>query len=129
MTDENHNKLIAWFFIGIGGFGIFNLLTTMLIFALNWKEYEKLFDLFRKDLNFPIETFVYLFGLLLLFSIVLAILQILAGWGMMQRSKLGRIGAIAIGAVSLIGIPFGTALGVYTLWFLTSDRGKNYYNV
>jgi hypothetical protein len=28
---------------------------------------------------------------------------------------------------SLIGIPLGTALGLYTLWFMTSEKGKTFY--
>jgi hypothetical protein len=39
----------------------------------------------------------------------------------------GRILAIVIGILALITIPFGTALGIYTLWVLApSTSGAEY---
>ena len=45
-------------------------------------------------------------------------LALLAGWGLLERQSWGRIVGIVAGAFALIRIPFGTALGIYTLWVL-----------
>ena len=52
---------------------------------------------------------------------------IAAGLGLLQRQDWGRILAIVLGAVSLINIPFGTALGIYTLWVLVSPGADKEY--
>jgi hypothetical protein len=48
---------------------------------------------------------------------------ILVGWGLTRRQPWARITAIVIGAVALFHPPFGTALGIYTLWVLLADEG------
>ena len=50
--------------------------------------------------------------------VVQAVLAIFAGWGLLERQGWARIVAIIAGILSLWHIPFGTALGVYTLWVL-----------
>jgi hypothetical protein len=47
-----------------------------------------------------------------------AIAGLIAGWGLMSRSPWARMLAIVLGCISLIHFPFGTALGIYTLWVL-----------
>jgi hypothetical protein len=59
--------------------------------------------------------------------VVKAAVGIAAGLGLIQRQDWGRILAIVLGAVSLINIPFGTALGIYTLWVLVSPGADKEY--
>ncbi|MGA8149529.1 MAG: zinc ribbon domain-containing protein [Terriglobales bacterium] len=42
----------------------------------------------------------------------------LAGWGLLQRESWARMLTIVLALVALISVPFGTALGIYTLWVL-----------
>ena len=39
----------------------------------------------------------------------------LAGWGLLKRASWARMLALILGFLSLLSVPFGTALGVYTL--------------
>ncbi len=48
-------------------------------------------------------------------AIVAGIVGIWASWALLKRERSGRTIALVIAFVSLISIPFGTALGVYTL--------------
>lgn len=41
-----------------------------------------------------------------------------AGWGLLTSQPWSRMLAIVLGAISLIDIPFGTSMGIYTLWVL-----------
>ncbi len=52
---------------------------------------------------------------------------IAAGLGLLQRQDWGRVLAIVLGVISLINIPFGTALGIYTLWVLVSPGADKEY--
>jgi hypothetical protein len=63
-----------------------------------------------------------------IFSLVKAAAGFLAGWGLLNRQSWARPLAIAMGIVSLfIHIPFGTALGVYTLWVLLPAHAEAEY--
>ena len=54
-------------------------------------------------------------------------LGIAAGWGLLQKVEWARVLAIVLGVISLINIPFGTALGIYTLWVLVSPGADQEY--
>ena len=59
--------------------------------------------------------------------LVKAAAGIAAGLGLLQRQDWGRVLAIVLGVISLINIPFGTALGIYTLWVLVSPGADKEY--
>jgi hypothetical protein len=42
----------------------------------------------------------------------------LAGWGLLQRESWARMLTLVLAFLALFNIPFGTALGIYTLWVL-----------
>jgi predicted lysophospholipase L1 biosynthesis ABC-type transport system permease subunit len=52
----------------------------------------------------------------------------LAGWGLLQREPWARVVALVLGFVSLFNIPFGTAVGVYTLWVLLPGQSQEEYD-
>ena len=49
------------------------------------------------------------------------------GWGLMQRQSWARIAAIILSVIAIFHPPFGTALGIYTLWVLLADEGGMEY--
>jgi len=63
-------------------------------------------------------------GMLVLAS---AVVGILAGWGLLDRQPWARMLAIVQGCFNLIDMPFGTALGVYTLWVLLPSKSEEEY--
>jgi len=52
---------------------------------------------------------------------------IATGCGLLTRQPWARMLAVIFGAVSLIDIPFGTAIGVYTLWVLLPAESEQEY--
>lgn len=52
----------------------------------------------------------------------------IAGWGLMQREPWARVIALVLGFISLFNIPFGTAVGVYTLWVLLPAQSEEEYD-
>ena len=55
------------------------------------------------------------------FLILLSIPGLIAGIFLLKRAPWARIMALIVGALDLIDIPFGTALGVYCFWVLLND--------
>jgi hypothetical protein len=57
-----------------------------------------------------------------------AALGFIAGWGLLQHEAWARILALVLGFISLFtNIPFGTALGIYTMWVLLSSDSEREY--
>lgn len=54
------------------------------------------------------------------FMTVACVAGLAAGWGLLDRRPWARTLALALGCLALIDFPFGTALGIYTLWVLFS---------
>jgi hypothetical protein len=60
-------------------------------------------------------------------TMVAAVLAFLVGYSLLTRRPWGRVVAIIIAILTLIKFPFGTALGIYTLWVLApSLSGMEY---
>ncbi|UCH94106.1 MAG: PspC domain-containing protein [Candidatus Aminicenantes bacterium] len=57
-------------------------------------------------------------GLLLLLSLP----GIFAGLGLLKYESWARILAMVLGILNLVNIPFGTILGIYTIWVLTNKE-------
>ena len=57
-------------------------------------------------------------------------LALLVGYSLLTRRPWGRTLAIIVAILSLLKIPFGTALGIYTLWVLApADSGAEYDSI
>ena len=54
--------------------------------------------------------------------LVLSIPSIIAGAGLLAKKGWARVLALVIGALQLFNFPFGTMLGIYTLWVLLNDQ-------
>jgi hypothetical protein len=52
----------------------------------------------------------------------------IAGWGLLHREPWARILSLVLGFISLFHIPFGTAVGVYTLWVLLPAQSEQEYD-
>lgn len=59
---------------------------------------------------------------------ILAAGGLLLGRGLLRHQPWARMAAIVLGIISLLQPPFGTALGIYTLWVLLPDQGGVEYN-
>ena len=71
-----------------------------------------------------ISSFLF-FGMAL--AAFLALLGLIAAWGLLQRESWGRVLALIVGVVALLSLPFGTALGIYTLWVLLPASSEGEY--
>jgi len=49
---------------------------------------------------------------------------IICGIGILKKKSWARVFALILGCMNLFAIPFGTALGIYTIWFFVSDDAQ-----
>jgi zinc ribbon protein len=56
-----------------------------------------------------------------------SILGLVTGWGLLQREPWARTLAIVMACLNMVHMPFGTALGIYTLWVLLPAASEQEY--
>ena len=120
MTAEEHNKTLAtlWFIYGaMHGLTLLGLLLLILIVKLSVSEALSVS-------GFWIAMSVIVFVALMM---IVGLMPLVIGIGFRKRTRWLKSSAVALSIVSLINIPIGTALGVYTIRFLRSAAGVGLY--
>ena len=120
MTPEEHNKTLAtlWFIYGaMHGLTLLGLLLLVLIIKLSVSDAITL-------TGFWIASSAITFVVLLM---AVGVLPLLVGFGFRKRSRWLKPLALALAIISLINIPIGTALGIYTIKFFRSEAGIRLY--
>ena len=57
-----------------------------------------------------------------IFLFILALPGLICGYGLLTKKSWSRIIGIILSCLSLLSIPFGTAIGIYGLWALFKDE-------
>ena len=71
------------------------------------------------------DSLLHLVGLHLMGGIVLlGLASIVAGCGMIGHKRWARTFIMILGIIALFNLPFGTALGIYTLWVVMQPEAK-----
>ena len=65
-----------------------------------------------------------LFTTLAIVAIIWGAAHIIVGVPLRRHRPWARIMALMLGSVDLLLLPYGTALGIYTLWLLLSEHGR-----
>ena len=120
MTAEEHNKTLAtlhFIYGGMHGLTLLGLLLLVLVFVMGSPAADSI-SAFWITIGFLV------FVVLLL---VVGLLPLLVGYGLKKRQRWAKPLGIVLAIVSLINIPIGTALGIYTLKFFRSEGGIRIY--
>jgi hypothetical protein len=67
------------------------------------------------------------FGFLAILIAAKAAAGFAVGWGLLQRDPWARILTIILAFLSLFNVPFGTAVGIYSLWVLLPAQSDAEY--
>lgn len=122
MTPQDHNKVIGIMHLIWGGFnGLVMLIFAPIFFIIGAAG--------ASDPSAPsgLAAIFGIFGLIMFsLALVLGLPPILAGYGMLKRKRWAKVWGIIAACVESLSFPFGTALCVYTLWFLFGE-GQNFH--
>jgi 4-amino-4-deoxy-L-arabinose transferase-like glycosyltransferase len=111
-----HIRLLAIFWIAISTFRILPALVLAAIFGSN-PDFPPGAPEFVHNIVLGVAAFLFLGGAF----------GIAAGVGLLNRAQWARGLAIVLGCIGLIDMPFGTALGAYTLWVLLPAESEQEY--
>ncbi|HEY0004594.1 MAG TPA: hypothetical protein VGB17_07255 [Pyrinomonadaceae bacterium] len=121
MTPEEHNKYLGIAHLVYGGiYALIMLATTVFIIAIS-----RMSDHGRGG---PPDGFVLLMGIfMLVFFAAFTIPAFVAGYGLLKRKRWAKIWGIISGILAATSFPIGTAVCIYSVWFLLGDKGKEFY--
>jgi hypothetical protein len=120
---QDHIRLLAVLWMALGAFSAVGggvlLIVANTIFA-RWHDLSGPASGAPMFLH-PLLTFLGIFVLLK------ALASFAAGYGLLQREPWARVLALVLAFISLFNVPFGTALGIYTLWVLLPAHAEEEY--
>jgi hypothetical protein len=67
------------------------------------------------------------FTALAVFAMLWGAAHVIVGVPLRRHKPWARLGALMLGSVDLLLLPYGTALGVYAIWVLLSESGKSLF--
>src|ERR1700733_1753974 len=118
---QSHTHLLGISWLAISAF---NTIAGVVLYILA----NTLFAHMR-DFSAPQGSFLRpLLSVIGIFVLAKAAFGFIAGWGLLQREPWARILTLVLGFISLFHVPFGTAVGVYTLWVLLPAQSEEEYD-
>ncbi len=119
---REHVRLLALFWFALSAF---NTLGGIVLYVLA----NSLFPQLRaRSQGGPPEFLTPLLSAIAVILLAKAACGFIAGYGLLQRERWARVLALVMAFVSLFtNIPFGTALGIYTMWVLLPAESEEEY--
>ncbi len=125
MTGKEHNKLLSIFFFVQGALQLLGGVIMGVLYA--GIGGAMLANSRREDEQVIGGIFMGVGILVAILMLAFAAFDLLIGFKMLKEKPIGRTLGIIGSILSLFSFPLGTALGVYGLWFLFGDVGKQFY--
>ena len=120
MTAEEHNKTLATLHFVYGAMHALSLLGLLLLVVVVE---------FATPAAEAISSSWIVVGVVVFVALLFAVglLPLIVAYGLIKREPWAKPLALVLGVISLINIPIGTALGIYSFKFLRSEGGIKLY--
>jgi hypothetical protein len=122
LTPEQHNKYLGISHLVYGGLFCFLMLGMLGFMAVMFRAIP------NGPNGPPAFFFTFMFVFLGFFYGAITVPSFIAGYGLLKRKKWAKTASIIAGVLSGMSFPMGTAVCVYTFWFLFSEPGKTLYD-
>lgn len=126
MQARDHNKIFGILLLVNGGLQVLGGLIAGLIYG--GMGIALLGGARRSEEQTVGAVFLVIAVVAVLFVFAFAGLFLFSGWKVFKEAPSGRTLGIIASCVALLGFPLGTALGIYGLWFLLGEQGKQFYS-
>jgi len=125
MTAKEHNRLVGIFLMAHGTFQFVIMIAMCIVYAVIGGA--MLVGGKKGEEQMVGAVFIGVIALIFVFSIIFLLPQIIGGYKLWKEKPNARTWGIVGSIISCMSFPIGTAAGVYGLWFLFGDLGKQFY--
>jgi hypothetical protein len=122
MTPLEHNKYVGIANLAYGVIHVLIMIVTMVFFF-------GMMGIMARDRGGvpPLAFFGVIMAFVVGVNLIMSIPSFVAGYAFLKRKRWAKIAGIVAAVASAMHAPFGTAVCVYTFWFLFSEPGKALY--
>jgi len=121
---QRHSQLLGILWLALSAF---NAVGGLVLLILGGTLFPHLREMKDVPPDVPVGFLSSLFTVLGILILAKAAIGFLAGWGLLHRDAWGRVLVLVLAFISLFNIPFGTAVGVYSMWvLLPAESGQEY---
>ncbi len=125
MSPREHNRLVGIFLMAHGALQAVVMVFICIIYLVMGSA---IFVSARGSEGQMVGViFIAAIAFVAVFSLIFILPQIIGGYKLWKEKPSARGWGIAASIISLLSFPLGTAAGVYGLWFLFGDLGKQFY--
>jgi phosphoglycerol transferase MdoB-like AlkP superfamily enzyme len=114
MTSQDHNKTLGIIYGVLGGLLTIGAIVELVRVIIIEKELAR------------IQSDSYLMPIIL--GLLLLIILVSTSYGLFKRRRWARILSLVLAGLFVLLFPLGTALSIYTWWFMHSDGAKLLYS-
>ena len=125
MTAKDHNRLVGIFLMVHGGLQALMMLIIAVVYG--GLGTIMLANARRSEEQMVGAIFIGAIVFVVVLSTIFVVPQLLGGWKLIKEKPSARTWGIIGSIVALLSFPLGTAAGVYGLWFLFGEQGKQFY--
>ena len=126
MTPVEHNRYVGLSLLGYAGFHVLTMVASIAVVGFMLSDiYGKAAEMGGDPPPPAFLGFIFVFAGVI--NLVLTIPSVVAGYGLLKRRPWAKVAGIVGGVVAAMSFPVGTAVAVYTFWFLFSETGKAVY--
>jgi len=121
---QGHVHLLGIFWLAISAF---NTIAGVVLYVIANTLFAHLHEMGAPPQT-PTGFLRSLLSVVAILVLAKAAVGFIAGWGLLHREPWARVVALVLGFISLFHIPFGTAVGIYTLWVLLPAQSQEEYD-
>ncbi|HEY9403493.1 MAG TPA: hypothetical protein VIQ24_12590 [Pyrinomonadaceae bacterium] len=120
MTPEEHNKALGICHLAYGGLSALMVIVMLIFFG------AIMFAIPGGDA--PVGFFMLAFTFILIWSVILMLPSFIAGYAILKRKSWAKTASIVAAVLETMSFPLGTAVAIYSFWFMFGDAGRALYD-
>jgi hypothetical protein len=121
---QQHSQLLGILWIAISAL---NAVGGVILVLLGTTLFPHLREIGKVPPDVPLGFLTAILTTIGILILAKAACGFIAGRGLMLHETWGRMVTLVLAFISLFNVPFGTALGVYTLWVLLPSESQREY--
>ena len=126
MTPLEHNKYVGLAQLVYAGLHLFTIVALTAVEGFIFQNiYSRSQEMGGPG---PPPFIVLIFVFIVVITVVMTMPSIVAGYALLKRRPWAKIAGIIGGVLAAMSFPIGTAVAVYTFWFLFSEPGRQLYD-